>query len=79
MSDLRDSGSIEQDADTVILLHREDYQKQNGEEAKVDETPFGKCSMTDIILNKNRNGQTTTIKLAFMMNIGLFSDLNKEE
>ena len=79
MSDLRDSGSIEQDADTVILLHREDYQKQDEGEAKVDETPFGKCSMTDIILNKNRNGQTATIKLAFMMNIGLFSDLNKEE
>ena len=85
MSDLRDSGSIEQDADTVILLHRDDYQKQDESSVKtsvenaVDETPFGKCSMTDIILAKNRNGQTGSFKLAFMMNIGKFTQLSNEE
>ena len=79
MSDLRDSGSIEQDADTVLFLHRDDYQKQvkNGEEINdnkddLKKGPFEKMSLTDIILQKNRNGETGAIKLPFMLNIGKF-------
>jgi replicative DNA helicase len=58
MSDLRESGSIEQDADVVMLLHNEDYYHQ-GEE---NYTP---TSMTELIVAKQRNGPTGIAKLLF--------------
>ncbi len=58
MSDLRDSGKIEQDADVVMLLHREDYYKKN----EPDYTPNDEA---DLIIAKARNGQTGSIKLLF--------------
>ena len=62
LSDLRDSGSIEQDADIVLFLYRDDYyaaQDQNGEERNepVDKNQ-GEC-----IVAKNRHGKTDTVKL----------------
>ena len=59
MSDLRESGSIEQDADVVSLLHCEDYYHQ-GED---DYTPNG---ITELIVAKQRNGPTGIVKLAFL-------------
>ena len=83
MSDLRDSGSIEQDADTVMFLYRENYQKSKEEDNKkvneIDESPFGKMEVIEVNLIKNRNGSTGLIKLAFMMNIGKFTELSGEE
>lgn len=85
LSDLRDSGAIEQDADMVIFLYREDYQKhaKKGEQGQQpqpqeenDGSPFGKTSMTDIILAKNRNGEVGDFQLAFLMNIGKFISLS---
>jgi replicative DNA helicase len=58
MSDLRESGSIEQDADVVMLLHNEDYYHQ-GEE---NYTP---TAMTELIVAKQRNGPTGIAKLLF--------------
>jgi len=58
MSDLRESGSIEQDADVVMLLHNEDYYHK-GEEGYM---PTG-C--TELIVEKQRNGPTGVIKLVF--------------
>ncbi|WP_379544137.1 replicative DNA helicase [Psychrobacter sp. R86515] len=60
MSDLRDSGTLEQDADIILMIYRNDYyeQKDKGGSAKLD-------GMADIILIKNRNGPTGTIRLAF--------------
>ncbi len=58
MSDLRESGSIEQDADVVMMLHREDY-FHKGEEDYVDN------NQAEVILTKQRNGPTGTVKLAF--------------
>ncbi|HZZ44137.1 MAG TPA: replicative DNA helicase [Tepidisphaeraceae bacterium] len=58
MSDLRESGSIEQDADVVALLHREDYYKMS-------EPDFVPDNIAEIILAKQRNGPTGTIKLTF--------------
>lgn len=84
LSDLRDSGSIEQDADMVMFLYRENYQKQGKEESNsqpsniMDDSPFGKTEVTEVILAKNRNGSTGTIKLAFMMNIGKFVEIADE-
>ncbi len=58
MSDLRESGSIEQDADVVMMLHREDYYHK-GDEEYVD------TNQAEVILAKQRNGPTGTVKLAF--------------
>jgi replicative DNA helicase len=58
MSDLRESGSIEQDADVVMLLHREDYYRQN-------EPDFIPENIAEVIVAKQRNGPTGTVKLTF--------------
>ena len=58
MSDLRESGSIEQDADVVMLLHREDYYHRGDEEYEPD-------NKADIIIAKQRNGPTGNVKMVF--------------
>lgn len=63
MSDLRESGSIEQDADVVILLHREAYYHLNQPEWE-DANPE-KVNSAEIIVAKQRNGPTKTIELDF--------------
>lgn len=65
MSDLRESGAIEQDADIVILLHREDaYDK---------ESP--RAGEADLIVEKNRNGPTATITVAAQLYLSRFVDM----
>ena len=58
MSDLRESGSIEQDADVVMLLHREDYYNQS-------QPDFVPDNIAEVIIAKQRNGPTGTVKLTF--------------
>ena len=62
LSDLRESGSIEQDADIVMFLYRPDYYKGEVAEDKQDEIDE---SLTELIVAKNRHGQTGTIELTF--------------
>ena len=62
MSDLRESGSIEQDADIVAFLYREDYYDKETEDANTIE----------IIVAKQRNGPTDTVKLAFKKEFNKF-------
>jgi replicative DNA helicase len=61
MSDLRESGSIEQDADVVILLHREDYYRRSE-----DEKDYKPDNTAELIIAKQRNGPTGSIELIFM-------------
>ena len=56
LSDLRESGAIEQDADLVMLLYREDYYKPDTAKKRV----------TEVIIAKNRNGPTGTVELRWM-------------
>ncbi|MHC4291000.1 MAG: replicative DNA helicase [Planctomycetota bacterium] len=58
MSDLRESGSIEQDADVIILLHREDYYHRG-------ETEWEDTNTAEVIVAKQRNGPTGVVELIF--------------
>jgi replicative DNA helicase len=60
LSDLRDSGSIEQDADTVIFIYRDEYYMDAEDKKNVDVT---KAPVAEIIVAKNRHGSTGTVKL----------------
>ncbi len=64
MSDLRESGSIEQDADVVAFIYREDYYKET-EENK---------GLAELIVAKQRNGPTGTVKLAFLREFTRFEN-----
>ncbi len=64
LSDLRESGSIEQDADEVLFLYRDDYYNPDSEEKNVAE-----C-----IVAKNRHGETGTVKLQWLPQFTTFSD-----
>ena len=70
LSDLRESGSIEQDADIVAMLHREDYYNP---ELMADSN----ISSTELIIAKHRNGPTTTIPLVFKTNTSTFSSVDE--
>ena len=64
LSDLRESGSIEQDADSVLFLYRDEYYNENSEDKGIAE-----C-----IVAKNRHGETGTVKLQWFGQYQLFSD-----
>lgn len=64
MSDLRESGSIEQDADVVAFIYREDYYKETDENK----------GLAELILAKQRNGPTGTVKLAFLKEFTRFEN-----
>jgi replicative DNA helicase len=68
LSDLRESGSIEQDADVVAFIHRESYYNRDEEMSKEER------AASEIILAKQRNGPTGTVKLNFISRYTLFSD-----
>lgn len=69
LSDLRESGSIEQDADIVAMLHREDYYNR---ELMTDD-----ISRTELIIAKHRNGPVTTIPLAFKTDTSTFNSVDE--
>ncbi|WP_166245843.1 replicative DNA helicase [Paenibacillus turpanensis] len=67
MSDLRESGSIEQDADIVAFLYRDDYYNQDTE----------KKNIIEIIIAKQRNGPVGTVELVFLKNFNKFVSLDR--
>jgi replicative DNA helicase len=66
LSDLRESGSIEQDADLVLFVYRDEY--YNGEESDSQ-------GVAELILAKHRNGPTDAVKLSFLKRYAKFADL----
>lgn len=69
LSDLRDSGAIEQDADIVMFIYREDY---------YEEIETKKKNIADIKIAKNRHGELSTIELVWISEIQKFKDKAKE-
>jgi replicative DNA helicase len=67
LSDLRESGSIEQDADVVAFIHREEYYDRENEDVK---------GQAEIIIAKQRNGPTGSVKLAYLNDFTRFENLD---
>jgi len=67
LSDLRESGSIEQDADIVMFLYRDDYYNENSE----------KKNIAEVIIAKQRSGSTGTVELAWLGNYTKFANLER--
>lgn len=68
LADLRESGQIEQDADVVAFIHRDEYYRRDDEDVK---------GLADLIVAKQRNGATDLVKLAFLKEIVRFDNLRR--
>ena len=68
MSDLRDSGQIEQDADAILFVYRKSYYDSND-----------KPGQAEILLRKNRHGPEASVNLSFQAECGTFNDLSPIE
>jgi len=65
LSDLRESGSIEQDADLVVFIYRDEYYNEESEQQ----------GLAEVIVAKHRNGPTDSVKLSFLKRYAKFADL----
>ena len=72
LSDLRESGAIEQDADIVMFIYRDEYYKKNDEEAEVAKA--ASKGESEIIIAKHRNGPVGKVDLLFQANITKFKN-----
>ena len=76
LTDLRESGSIEQDADIVLMLHREGYYN-NGNDDGEDEKNSESANIAEVIVAKNRHGETTKVEVAWNPEFTMFSTLER--
>ena len=70
LSDLRESGSLEQDADIVMFLYRDEYYNRDDTDNE---------NVAELIIAKNRNGPTTSVRIQFQKEILLFRNLEREQ
>ncbi|RMH80148.1 MAG: replicative DNA helicase [Calditrichaeota bacterium] len=75
LSDLRESGAIEQDSDLVMFVYREEFYLKDREDPRFKEVE----NMAEIIIGKHRNGPVGTVKLTFLKHYGRFADYAREE
>ena len=76
ISDLRESGSIEQDADVIIFLYRDEYYKEAGSDSVAPDT---EQNIAEIIVAKNRHGSTDSVKVGWNGQYTQFRELVNEE
>jgi len=69
LSDLRESGSLEQDADVVMFIYRHEYYHPEDQENK---------GLAEIIIAKHRSGSTGTVKMTFLPEFTRFADLGRD-
>lgn len=75
LSDLRESGSIEQDADIVIMLYRDEYYTDNQDSDGAPQEEVKAVNEAEFIISKNRHGPTNTVKVAWNGDYTLFTNL----
>ena len=79
LADLRESGSIEQDADIVLMLYRDDYydSDKDNSDSKEDEKETNGVNIAEVIVAKNRHGMTSTVELTWNPDYTMFGNLEK--
>src|SRR4028119_2154374 len=77
LSDLRESGSIEAEADIVMMLYRSRYYNRDGDEDGMAEPPPGQewLEESELIIAKHRNGPVGTVRLGFRRRYARFEDI----
>lgn len=76
LSDIRESGSIEQDADIVAFLYRDDYYRDEREDGESEPAQEKDSGEVEVIIEKNRSGSRGTVKLMFSKPFNRFSNLD---
>lgn len=76
LSDIRESGSIEQDADIVAFLYRDDYYDREEDDEDEQSDMAGQENIIEVIIEKNRSGARGTVKLLFIKEYNKFSSLS---
>lgn len=79
LSDIRESGSIEQDADIVAFLYREDYYQRQGTEEDKNEEEQAVDDMIEVIIEKNRSGARGTVELLFKKEYNKFASISRRD
>ncbi len=77
LSDLRESGSIEQDADIVLMLYRQEYYDAEKKDNEPDDEPDNLVNEVEVIVAKNRHGPTNTVKLVWDSEHTLFVGIER--
>ena len=78
LADLRESGSIEQDADIVMMLYRPDYYKGEKDDDDEPAPPKPEVNTVEVIVAKNRHGETGTVEFAWDGEHTLFIPLERD-
>ncbi len=78
LADLRDSGSIEQDADIVLFLYREEYYKDIGGKAPDDDQSSDSANTAEVIIAKNRHGSPGNVKMGWIGQFTKFRTLEED-